>query len=143
MSIQLPSTDTTTPYTISKSVTIHFIGDGKIAVVQLESNAKAALDAYEDVIQTLLRQWRLGEPLRLIHIMTHRELIFTPLARDRISETLSLLNRTTRIGRSALVIDGNTTRWLAAVVQNAIRGAKNVQQRLFFNYPEAENWVQE
>lgn len=141
MPIEIPSPNTTAPQSVAPQVYLHFSADGQVAVITIEANTKAALDGYEDTVQTLLRMWRLGEPLRLMHILTHPQVTLTPFARDRITETWAHLNRTTRLGRSAIVLDGVNTRWLAAVAQNAIRGANNVQQRIFFTQSEADTWV--
>lgn len=141
MPIQLPPSTTTEAQPIAPNLNLHFIEDGQVAVITVENNTKATLEAYEEVVQTLLRQWRLGEPLRIMHVLTHAQVTLSPFAREKFTTVLGYLNRTTRIGRSAFVLDSNNTRWLAAIMQNGIRGANHVQQRIFFSASEAEAWI--
>lgn len=141
MPIQLPPSTTSEAQLIAPSLHLQYANDGQVALIAVESNAAATLDAYAELVQTILRQWRLGEPLRLVHVFTNPQVTMTPYARENFLAVLGYLNRTTRIGRAAYVLDTNHTRWLAAVIQNGIRGANHVQQRVFFSMPEAEVWI--
>lgn len=143
MTLEFPPANTTTAQEIASGLSMHYAAEDTIAVLTVSNNVKVTMEAYAGAVSELVRVWRLGQPLLLLHVLTDARLSLTPFARDKFAEVFSTLKRTSRAGRSALVLDSTNTRWLAAVSQTNTRGSKNMRHALYYTYAEAEAWIRQ
>ena len=118
-----------------------WIDDGGIAVIHGQGNmARKAVDAWADLVLRTAHEFPEGQPVYLLHNLTHPDQGFTPYAKRKTEE---LYDYAPDVPIYSAIVLRNTiiNRLISLFVQSISPRSRNVRQQVFISEEAALSWL--
>lgn len=137
----LPAIGDKTPKTLIKGVVFEWLSEDGF-LFTLSDVHRDAVDMYIDTAVSLLNNWDLSKPMRIISDMANENMSLTPYFRKRLNDITTTINTSQVHGVSAVVMGSGFVETLIVFFGNAFnKRTPNFKQRYFTDKTKGLDWV--